>query len=40
MPYQKISRVTVLRERLAETTKRTVKRFAVHKAETAMRAEG
>lgn len=40
LPYQKISRVTVLRERLAETTKRTVKRFAVHKAETAMRAEG
>ncbi len=31
LPYQKITRVTVLRERLAETTKRTVKRFAVAK---------
>jgi long-chain acyl-CoA synthetase len=30
-PYQKISKVTVLRERLAETTKKTVKRFAVAK---------
>jgi long-chain acyl-CoA synthetase len=31
LPYQKISRVTVLREKLVETTKRTVKRFAVAK---------
>jgi long-chain acyl-CoA synthetase len=31
LPYQKISKVTVLRERLAETTKKTVKRFAVAK---------
>ena len=31
LPYQKISKVTVLREKLAETTKRTVKRFAVEK---------
>jgi long-chain acyl-CoA synthetase len=31
LPYQKISKVTVLREHLAETTKRTVKRFAVAK---------
>jgi long-chain acyl-CoA synthetase len=31
LPYQKISKVTVLRERLAETTKKTVKRFAVEK---------
>ncbi len=31
LPYQKISKVTVLRERLAETTKRTVKRFEVAK---------
>jgi long-chain acyl-CoA synthetase len=31
MPYQKITKVTVLRERLAETTKKTVKRFAVAK---------
>jgi long-chain acyl-CoA synthetase len=30
-PYQRISRVTVLREKLEETTKRTVKRFAVGK---------
>ena len=29
LPYQKITKVTVLRERLAETTKKTVKRFAV-----------
>ncbi len=32
LPYQKISKVTVLRERLAETTKKTVKRFEVEKA--------
>jgi long-chain acyl-CoA synthetase len=31
LPYQKITKVTVLRERLAETTKKTVKRFAVAK---------
>jgi len=31
LPYQKISKVTVLREKLAETTKKTVKRFAVSK---------
>jgi long-chain acyl-CoA synthetase len=31
LPYQKISKVTILRERLAETTKKTVKRFAVAK---------
>jgi long-chain acyl-CoA synthetase len=31
LPYQKISKVTVLRERLAETTKKTVKRFEVAK---------
>ena len=31
-PYQKITKVTLLRERLAETTKRTVKRFAVSKS--------
>jgi long-chain acyl-CoA synthetase len=31
LPYQKISKVTMLRERLAETTKKTVKRFAVAK---------
>ena len=31
LPYQRISKVTVLRERLAETTKKTVKRFAVAK---------
>jgi len=31
MPYQKITRVTVLREKLAETTKRTVKRFMAPK---------
>jgi long-chain acyl-CoA synthetase len=31
LPYQKISKVTVLRERLQETTKKTVKRFAVAK---------
>jgi long-chain acyl-CoA synthetase len=30
-PYQRISRVTVLREKLEETTKKTVKRFAVSK---------
>jgi long-chain acyl-CoA synthetase len=30
-PYQRISKVTILRERLAETTKKTVKRFAVAK---------
>jgi len=30
-PYQKISKVTILRERLAETTKKTVKRFALAK---------
>jgi long-chain acyl-CoA synthetase len=29
LPYQKISKVTVLREKLAETTKKTVKRFVV-----------
>jgi long-chain acyl-CoA synthetase len=29
LPYQRISKVTILRERLAETTKKTVKRFAV-----------
>jgi long-chain acyl-CoA synthetase len=29
LPYQKITKVTVLREKLAETTKKTVKRFAV-----------
>ena len=32
LPYQKISKVTMLRERLAETTKKTVKRFAVAKS--------
>jgi long-chain acyl-CoA synthetase len=31
LPYQKISKVTVLPERLEETTKKTVKRFAVAK---------
>lgn len=31
LPYQKITKVTVLREKLAETTKKTVKRFAVKK---------
>jgi long-chain acyl-CoA synthetase len=31
LPYQRITKVTVLRERLAETTKKTVKRFAVRK---------
>ena len=31
-PYQKITKVTILRERLAETTKKTVKRFAVAKS--------
>ncbi len=31
LPYQRISKVTILRERLAETTKKTVKRFAVAK---------
>lgn len=31
LPYQKITKVTVLRERLAETTKKTVKRFVVAK---------
>jgi long-chain acyl-CoA synthetase len=30
-PYQRISKVTILRDRLAETTKKTVKRFAVAK---------
>jgi long-chain acyl-CoA synthetase len=30
-PYQRISRITVLREKLEETTKKTVKRFAVSK---------
>lgn len=38
LPYQKISKVTVLRERLAETTKRTVKRFEVAKGDGASRA--
>jgi long-chain acyl-CoA synthetase len=32
LPYQKISKVTVLRDKLAETTKRTVKRFEVGRA--------
>jgi long-chain acyl-CoA synthetase len=31
LPYQRISRVTVLREKLEETTKKTVKRFTVAK---------
>jgi long-chain acyl-CoA synthetase len=31
LPYQRISKVTVLREKLEETTKKTVKRFAVGK---------
>jgi long-chain acyl-CoA synthetase len=31
LPYQKITKVTVLRERLEETTKKTVKRFTVAK---------
>jgi long-chain acyl-CoA synthetase len=31
LPYQRITKVTMLRERLAETTKKTVKRFAVKK---------
>jgi long-chain acyl-CoA synthetase len=31
LPYQRIAKVTMLRERLAETTKKTVKRFAVAK---------
>jgi len=31
LPYQRITKVTMLRERLAETTKKTVKRFAVRK---------
>jgi long-chain acyl-CoA synthetase len=32
LPYQRIAKVTVLRERLAETTKKTVKRFAVERS--------
>jgi long-chain acyl-CoA synthetase len=31
LPYQRIAKMTMLRERLAETTKKTVKRFAVKK---------
>jgi long-chain acyl-CoA synthetase len=31
LPYQKITKVTVLREKLAETTKKTIKRFVVGK---------